>query len=180
MFSSRRHNDDKVANRRYGRSRRGTRAKGVAFFTKGPRFSGLGIFSVHGMLDQHITTGGYTERKFRMAFRKKAIPYLRPYPDPHSVLVLDNCPNLHDRRWLLDMVHDVGARVEYLEPYDPHHMPIELAFRYAKGELRRDLSLQALPRRERLRAVLSRVGPRAARAAFRECGYIVEHEAGTE
>jgi len=168
------HSDDKVANRRFGRSRRGTRAKGVVMFHKGKRFSALGVFTLDGMLDCHITEDGYDAFKFRCAFRKKVLPYLRPYPERHSVLVLDNCPNLHTQLTILDMVHDVGARVEFLEPYDPHHMPIEIAFRCAKMFLRLERKeLACMPRRERLRHVLMRVGHDAARNAFRECGYEV-------
>jgi len=167
------HCDDKVQNRRFGRSRRGTRAKGVVMFHKGPRFSALGIFSIQGMLDCHVTEGGYDADKFRQAFRKCVVPQLRPYPEPCSVLVLDNCPNLHTQLSIINMVHDADARIEFLEPYDPHHMPIEIAFRAAKGTLREDKSLKVLPRRERLRTAVMGVSAAAARNAFRECGYPV-------
>jgi len=173
ISSHRSHCDDKVQNRRFGRSRRGTRAKGVVMFHKGPRFSALGIFSIQGMLDCHVTEGGYDADKFRQAFRKCVVPQLRPYPEPCSVLVLDNCPNLHTQLSIINMVHDADARIEFLEPYDPHHMPIEIAFRAAKGTLREDKSLKVLPRRERLRTAVMGVSAAAARNAFRECGYPV-------
>lgn len=143
-------------------------------FHKGPRFSALGVCAIDGMLDCHITEDGYDSLKFRVAFRKKVVPYLRPYPERHSVLVMDNCPNLHTQRCVVDMVHEVGARAEFLEPYDPHHMPIEIAFRAAKDTLRREKEeLKHMSRRERLRHVLMRVGPEAMRNAFHESGYTV-------
>ena len=110
------HNDDHVANRRFGRSRRGTRAKGVVIFRKGIRYSALGIMAIDGMPDCHITKGGYDALKFARVFKKKVLQYLRPYPQRHSVLVMDNCPNLHTQRGIVDMVHDVGARVERRPP----------------------------------------------------------------
>ena len=68
-------------------------------------------------------------------------------------------PQAYTQLSILDMVHDVGVRVEFLEPYDPHHMPIEVAFRCAKMFLRLERKeLARMPRRERLRHVLMRVG----------------------
>ena len=76
-----------------------------------------------------------------------------------------------------EMVHAIrnkGARIEWLEAYDPEHNPIEVDFRTAKEDLRRDReALEFLPRRERLRPVLFRVRPEAARSHFRESGYDV-------
>jgi hypothetical protein len=101
-----------------------------------------------------------------------------PYPEPCSVVVLDNCPNVHTQRAILTMAQDVGARIEFLEAYDPHHMPIEIAFRSAKDTLRyKREALEHLPRRERLRSALMRVGRDAARSAFHECGYLVPPDA---
>ena len=105
-------------------------------FHKGVKYSGLGVLSVEGMLDCHVTLGGYNAKKFRMAFRKVVVPNLRPYPEPCSVVVLDNCPNVHTQRAFLTRAQDVGTRIEFLEAYDPHHMPVEIAFRSAKDMLR--------------------------------------------
>ena len=175
---ARRAYDNKTANRRRGRAKRGHRAKGVVMFHKGTKYSALGVLSLEGMLDCHVTQGAYTAKKFRMAFKKAVVPNLRPYPEPCSVVVLDNCPNLHTQRAIVTMVQDVGARLEWLEPYDPHHMPIEIGFRSAKDMLRsRRDELARLPRRERLRTALMRVGRAAARSAFHECGYVVPPDA---
>ena len=165
--------DDRTGNRLWGRSARGCRAEGVSFFKRGNRYSALGIFSVHGMLDCHIIPGGYSARKFLAAFRMRVLPWLNPYPMPRSVLVMDNCPNVHDQREIVTMCQDVGAIVHFLEPYDPHHMPIELAFRAAKQFMRhRKDELAHLPtRRERFRAALMSQGPSVGFSCFSECGY---------
>jgi transposase len=139
-------------------------------FHRGTRYSALGVMTILGMVDCHITKGSYKKRSWRCAFKKVVLPHL----GEGKVLVMDNCPNLHNQRVIIDMVHDVGARVEFLEPYDPHHMPIELGFRAAKDTLRREQKTPARgSRRERLRQALLGVNDKAARSAFRECGYDV-------
>ena len=37
---------------------------------------------------------------------------------------------------MIRMIRQKGARIEWLEPYDPEHNPIELAFHTVKGTLR--------------------------------------------
>lgn len=151
-----------------GRARRGCRARGVVMFTRGVRYSALGVLTTCGMVDCHITRGAYKAKSFRCAFKKVVMPHL----GEGKVLVMDNCPGLHCQRAIIDMVHSVGAIVEFLEPYDPHHMPIELAFRAAKDTLRKEAKAPGRgDRRERLRSALMRVDDRVARSAFRECGY---------
>jgi hypothetical protein len=126
------------------------------------------------MLDCHIVEGGYNAEQFLIAFMKVVVPQLNPYPQSHSVVVMDNCPGLHAQAEMIQAVRDKGARIIWLEPYDPEHNPIELAFRTGKLDLQRDQeALAFLPRRERLRKVLMRVDDRAARSHFRECGYPV-------
>lgn len=169
---ARSHNDNKTSNRRYGRAQRGHRARGVVMFHKGLRYSALGVFTLDGMVDCHITLKGYTLKKWRAAFKKHVLPHLGEYPGPRSVLVMDNCPNLHTQHEITLMVQNVGARIEFLEPYDPHHMPIEIAFRTAKDCLRRG-HYKGYPRRERLRGVLLSVDRDAARNAFLECNYVL-------
>ena len=169
----RRHADNRTANRRRGRARRGKRARGVVFFNRGTRYSSFGVFSLLGMIGVHVIEGNYDADQFLIAVRRELIPNLRPYPQDHSVVVCDNCPGLHHQLEFVRMVKDVGARVVFLEPYDPEHNPIELAFRTAKWTLRgpQREALAHYPRRERLRRALLRVGARAARSHFRECGY---------
>ena len=173
-LASRSHANNKTANRRYGRAKRGQRARGSVFFHRGTAFSALGVFSLLGMLDQHIIEGGYDADQFLFAFKTVVLPNLNPYPQDHSVVVMDNCPGLHNQLEMVRLIRQAGARIEWLEPYDPEHNPIEIAFRTAKGTLRREReALAVFPRRERLRIALARVGPEAARSHFRECGYDV-------
>jgi transposase len=61
---------------------------------------------------------------------------MRPYPEKHSVIVLDNARIHHNSDWI-DMVKCAGGHVEFLPPYSPDFNPIELAFSAIKAYLRR-------------------------------------------
>ena len=80
-LASRSHANNKTANRRYGRAKRGQRARGTVFFHRGTAFSALGVFSLLGMLDQHIIEGGYDADQFLFAFKTVVLPNLNPYPN---------------------------------------------------------------------------------------------------
>lgn len=59
-----------------------------------------------------------------------------PYPERHSVIVLDNARIHHNSDWI-DMVKSVGGYVEFLPPYSPDFNPIELAFSTIKAYLKK-------------------------------------------
>jgi|SRR6185295_18070645 transposase len=61
---------------------------------------------------------------------------MRPYPEKHSVIVLDNARIHHNAEWI-DMVEIAGGHVKFLPPYSPDFNPIELAFSAIKAYLRR-------------------------------------------
>lgn len=125
-------------------------------------------------MDAHIVEGGYDAAQFLVAFKEVVLPHLNEYPQDHSVVVMDNCPGLHNQLEMIRLIRERGARIEWLEPYDPEHNPIEIAFRTTKDTLRREKEkLSIFPRRERLRIALMRVGPEAGRSHFRECEYNV-------
>jgi transposase len=52
---------------------------------------------------------------------------MRPFPQDHSVLVLDNCA-IHKARVLQEVVEAHGCRIIFLPPYSPDYMPIEESF----------------------------------------------------
>ena len=101
------------------------------------------------------------------------IPSLNPYPEDNSVLVLDGCA-IHFGLDVLNAVWNVGARVEYLEPYDPEHMPIEVGFRAMKDFLRIEKDqLEGQPLKDQLDAAIRAVGgPGMGRQAFHETGWL--------
>merc|ERR1712070_1066299 len=126
----------KVLNRRVGASKKGTRAKSKRFFFhRGKAYSVLGPFTMDdGFINISVVEGGFDTERF-LAVLEQKVPILRPYPEDHSVLLLDNCP-IHKKKAVLDMVAKQGAIVLFLTPYDPDSMPIEVGFRAMKGWLR--------------------------------------------
>jgi len=167
--------DDKVQNRRKGIARRGKRARSNRnTFHKGKRFSAMSGFTVlDGFLEPFIVEGTFNKRRFLTGIRRCVLPYMGPYPGPRSVLLLDNC-KVHPSDELVEMVYSIGARIEWLEPYDPQHMPIELGFRAYKDDRRNNRDLfEALTPREAVRFGLMRVSVRSARNAFAESGFDV-------
>lgn len=63
------------------------------------------------------------------------IPFLNPFPQPSSVLVLDNCGIHHtyEEDHLRDMVEARGAILLFLAPYSPIDNPIETSFNVFKA-----------------------------------------------
>ena len=61
---------------------------------------------------------------------------MRPYPEKHSVIVLDNAQIHRNADWI-DMVKNAGGHVEFLPPYSPDFNPIKLAFSSIKAFLKR-------------------------------------------
>jgi len=61
---------------------------------------------------------------------------MNPYPHTRSVLILDNA-RIHHDNGLLEYLDAFGVHVEFLPPYSPDLNPIETAFSYIKGYLKR-------------------------------------------
>jgi hypothetical protein len=51
------------------------------------------------------------------------VPHLNPFPQPNSVVVLDNCITHHNSEFLR-LISDTGAIVLYLPPYSPEYNPV--------------------------------------------------------
>ena len=66
---------------------------------------------------------------------RRQFPYMNAFPNPHSVLILDNCP-IHHQRCVMESAHARGILVRFLEPYDPDSMPVETAYKIMKNWLR--------------------------------------------
>ena len=58
--------------------------------------------------------------------------------NPHSVLIMDNC-SIHHVDAIVNMVHELGALVQFLPPYSPDYNPIEEAFSKVKAYLRQQI-----------------------------------------
>ena len=88
------------------------------------------------------------------------------------MLLLDNC-SIHHSYGVIQVCHDAGVMVKFLEPYDPSCMPVEIAFRAMKKWLRvhREL-LENVEPRSAIRMAMLAVGHGASRNAFHSAGYL--------
>lgn len=61
------------------------------------------------------------------------IPHIRPFPEPCSILVLDNCRIHHTyEQQLREVVEAQGGKLLFLAPHTPIDNPIEIAFNCMK------------------------------------------------
>ena len=58
------------------------------------------------------------------------------FPNPRSILILDNCAFLHVEE-VKDLLAQSGIVAMFLPPYSPDLNPIEEAFSYVKAYLRK-------------------------------------------
>ena len=62
------------------------------------------------------------------------VPHLRPFPQPYSVLVLDNCATHHTAAFT-GMIEATGALTVFLPPYSPELNPVRMLFLLMMGVL---------------------------------------------
>lgn len=101
---------------------------------------------------------------------------MNAFPNPHSVLILDNCPIHHQRR-VMESAHKRGIFVQFLEPYDPDSMPVETAYKIMKNWLRingKMLNDMGLPLESQLRMAMRSVSESESgpRHCFHQAGYV--------
>ncbi len=116
----------------YGWSEKGERLTEAVPFQKGKNFSVLGAFSLEGMVAT-LQKEGSVKRDDLEGFLKES---LLPKLPTGSVLVLDNARSHHGGR-LSELVSEAGCSLLYLPPYSPDFNPIELAWGWIKGRVRR-------------------------------------------
>ena len=76
--------DQRTANRRRGRSKRGTRAfTKKSYFHRGSRESALGAFNIDGFVDAYITYGGFNTERFLQGLRSIVKKHMNPCAATH-------------------------------------------------------------------------------------------------
>ena len=72
-------------------------------------------YSYLGFISWKATEGTFTRNIFYDAFCENVVPFLNPWPLPHSIVILDNA-KIHMFNELEDAVHQCGARLLFLPP----------------------------------------------------------------
>ena len=121
--------------RRYGYSIRGYRTEIHSLLVRGRRVTSIAAISSTGLLDVYHTTGTGTGDIFFNFIRGSVIPNMLPFPNPRSILVMDNC-SIHHVDYVQDFIRDCGILLLFLPPYSPDYNPIESVFGFIKGYLK--------------------------------------------
>ncbi|KAE8973920.1 hypothetical protein PR003_g27247 [Phytophthora rubi] len=119
--------DGRHAYRRYGWSRRNTKAVVKLPFRRGKRLSIMEALDVNVFFGWDWTEGTFTRGQFHDAFVKCVVPHLNPWPLPRSIVIMDNA-KIHAYPELETVVHACGARLLFVPPYCPQLNPIEPCF----------------------------------------------------
>jgi transposase len=112
-------------------------------------------------------------------FIEQLLPLCGKWPEPKSVLVMDNASFHHTER-IQQMCHDAGVKLVYLPPYSPDLNPIEEFFAELKSFIKRHWKIYEADPGQGFDAFLEwcidTVGAnkRSARGHFRHSGLKVE------
>jgi hypothetical protein len=69
-------------------------------------------------------------------FIKQLLHHCRPFPEPNSVLVMDNT-SFHHTEQIEQMCTEAGVKLLYLPPYSPDFNPIEEFFTELKAFIKK-------------------------------------------
>lgn len=82
---------------------------------RGSRFSALAALSYHGMVGWALNTGTWCAEDWVDAMAVRVLPYMRPFPEAYSLLVVDGA-SIHKDPRFIDMVAARGCVPLYLPP----------------------------------------------------------------
>jgi transposase len=137
---------------------------------RGKNLSVLGAFDIEGMVATTSKLGAMTRADFERFLQEDLLPCLLP----GSVLVLDNA-SIHKGGQIeclvSKLVSKAGCRVLYLPAYSPDLNPIELAWAFVKGLVRKCGPRDEAGRQQVVEAALAAIPETLAPACFRHCNY---------
>ena len=124
--------------RKYGYSFRGMRAECKRLLVHGTRISAIAMCWDKGILDVEMTTNSVNGEMFCDFVRGSLIPNMLPFDGvtPTFIVVMDNC-SIHHVADVKSLLEDAGILLIHLPPYSPDLNPIEEAFGYVKGYLKK-------------------------------------------
>ena len=128
--------DKRIGFRRTGWSPIGTTPVQIARFQREQRYQILPAYTVYGVIFSRIFQGT-TDSEFFEDFIELLLPLCGRWPEPKSVLVMDNASFHHTDR-ITQMCADAGVKLVYLPPYSPDLNPIEEFFAELKAFIKRN------------------------------------------
>jgi transposase len=170
--------DKRIAFRRTGWSPLGIAPRQVSQFHRDERYQILPAYAQDGVVLSRVFRGSTDAIMFE-DFIDELLRHCGRWPEPKSVLVMDNASFHHSER-ISQMCADAGVKVVYLPPYSPDLNPIEEFFSELKGFIKRNWSYFADdPDRAFctfLERCINQVGVKkdSARGHFRHAGLNIE------
>jgi transposase len=150
----------------------------VAQFHRDERYQILPAYSQDGIVLSRVFRGS-TDASVFEDFIEELLHHCGRWPEPKSVLVMDNASFHHSER-ISQMCADAGVKLVYLPPYSPDLNPIEEFFAELKGFIKRNWSYYAEYPTQGFSTFLewciNQVGAReeSARGHFRHSGLSIE------
>ena len=127
--------DQRSGYRRTGWSPLGTTPVQTAEFRREQRYQILPAYTQDGIIFARIFQGSTDSTVFE-EFIDQLLPLCGKWPEPRSVLVMDNASIHHSER-TKQKCRDAGVRLVYLPPYSPDFNPIEEFFAELKAFVKR-------------------------------------------
>ncbi|KAJ5244598.1 hypothetical protein N7489_004694 [Penicillium chrysogenum] len=130
--------DKRVGFRRTGWAPLGRAPLQVTQFHRDQRYQILPAYSQDGIVLSRVFRGSTDAIVFE-DFIAQLLQHCGRWPEPKSVLVMDNASFHHSER-LAQMCADAGVKLVYLPPYSPDLNPIEEFFSELKSYIKRNWS----------------------------------------
>lgn len=127
--------DKRIGFRRTGWSPLGTTPVQVSKFHRDQRYQILPAYAQDGILHSRVFQGS-TDALFFEDFIEELLQHCGKYPEPKSVLIMDNA-SFHRSERIGQMCLEKGVKLVYLPPYSPDLNPIEEFFAELKAFIRR-------------------------------------------
>ncbi|KAF4486484.1 hypothetical protein CGGC5_v005827 [Colletotrichum fructicola Nara gc5] len=126
--------DKSIGIRRRGWAPRGKRPRQIKRFHRGRRYQILPAYTQDGVIHFRVFEGS-TDAKVFESFIETLLHYCGLWPEPRSVLIMDNASFHHSDR-IREMCTAAGVVLLYSAPYSPDIIPIEHFFGELKNFIR--------------------------------------------
>ena len=136
---------------------------------------GIIVMSLEGMISSTVVDTQVDQQIMLANLKNEVLPHLNAYPQPRSVLIMDNAPT-HDHLLIHDECSKVGVICIFLPPYSYDYNPIELAFHQTKKFLRCKYMDNAVVNKDRLLEGIACVQVEDVVNYYKHCGYNIERE----
>ena len=125
---------ERICDRQYGRSQRGTKAIRKQPFRHSKKWSFLLALTINGYLACRVIHGSVNADIFCQFLEDEVLPQCKP---GYTVIVMDNV-KLHHRRRIIELCEAWDIWLKFLLPYSPYLNPIEESFSTIKAWIKRN------------------------------------------